>query len=138
MNKVIILGRLTREPELRYLQSGSAVCSCGIAHTKKFKNQMGEAKEKTCFVDFGIFGKRAEVFNQYLKKGSKVLLEGELNLEQWEDQNGGKRSKHTINVSDFTMLDSKPQHAPIENQQNQNYAQPPVIDVDEDNMEIPF
>ncbi len=106
-NKVILVGNLTRDPELRYLPSGSAVCNTAIATNRRFKKQDGSMGEEVCFIDISFFGRTAEIANQYLKRGSKVLVEGRLKLEQWSDQNGAKRSRHTITVDNMTMLDSK-------------------------------
>ena len=106
-NKVILVGNLTRDCELRYLPSGSAVCTTGIATNRKFKNQQGEQKEEVCFIDITFFGRTAEIANQYLSRGKKVLVEGRLKLDQWTDQNGGKRSKHSITADNLQMLDSK-------------------------------
>jgi single-strand DNA-binding protein len=108
-NKVILVGNLTRDPELRYLPSGSAVCNTGIATNRRFKTQSGEQKEEVCFIDITLFGRTAEIANQYLNKGKKVLIEGRLKLEQWTDQSGAKRSKHTVTVDTMQMLDGKNQ-----------------------------
>jgi single-strand DNA-binding protein len=106
-NRVIMLGNLTRDIELRYLQSGTAVASTAIATNRRFKNQMGEQQEEVCFVDITFFGRTAEIANQYLGRGRKVLIEGRLKLDQWTDQNGNKRSKHSIVVENLQMVDSK-------------------------------
>jgi single-strand DNA-binding protein len=106
-NKVILVGNLTRDCELRYLPSGSAVCASGIATNRKYKNQQGEQKEEVCFVDITFFGRTAEIANQYLGRGKKVLVEGRLKLDQWTDQSGGKRSKHSVTVDTLQMLDTK-------------------------------
>jgi len=105
-NKVIIVGNLVRDIELRYAQGGSGIASTGIATTRKFTSN-GEKKEEVLFVDITFFGRSAEVANQYLRKGSKVLVEGRLKLDQWTDQNGQKRSKHGVIVESMQMLDSK-------------------------------
>ena len=127
-NKVILLGNSTRDPELRYMPSGGAVCTTGIATNRKFKKQDGNASEEVCFIDITFFGRTAEVANQYLKRGSKILVEGRLKLDQWTDQNGGKRSKHSIQVERMQLMDS--------NSQNQQIPEQPQVDIDED--EIPF
>jgi single-strand DNA-binding protein len=131
-NKVILVGNLTRDIELRYSQSGTAIAKTAIATTRKFTTN-GEKKEEVCFVDITFFGRSGEVANQYLRKGSKILVEGRLNFEQWVDQNGGNRSKHSIIVETMQMLDSRadsqggqnsynaPAHA--QSQGNQNYGQ---------------
>ena len=106
-NKVIMVGNLTRDIELRYLPSGSAIAKSAIATSFKYKSSTGEQKDEVCFLDFNIFGRSAEVANQYLKKGSKVLLEGRLVFEQWTAQDGSTRSRHSLRVETMKMLDSK-------------------------------
>jgi single-strand DNA-binding protein len=106
-NKLVMVGNLTRDIELRYLPSGAAIAKSAIATSYKYKTQTGEQKDEVCFLDFNIFGRSAEVANQYLKKGSKVLLEGRLVLEQWTAQDGTNRSKHSLRVDTMKMLDSK-------------------------------
>jgi len=103
-NKVIMVGNLTRDIELRYLPTGSAVANTAIATNRKFKKQDGSQGEEVCFIDVTFFGRTAEIVNQYLRKGSKVLIEGRLKLDQWTDQNGGKRSKHSIVAESMQML----------------------------------
>ena len=108
-NKVILQGNLVRDWEVRYTQSGTAVASNGIAVSHKYKTQAGEQREETLFVDLTAFGRTGEIANQYTRKGSKVMVDGKLKLDQWEDKNGGgKRSKHTVTIETFQMLDSKP------------------------------
>ena len=87
-NKVIMVGNLTRDIELRYLPSGAAISKTAIATSYKCKMQTGEQKEEVCFLDINFFGRSAEIANQYLKKGSKVLVEGRLVFEQWISQAG--------------------------------------------------
>lgn len=108
-NKVILAGNATRDPQLSYLPSQTPVCQCGIAVNHKWKSQDGTQRDEALFVDFKIFGKQAETFNQYVTKGSPVLLEGRLQLEQWEAQDGTKRSKHVVNVQSFQFLGGKRQ-----------------------------
>ncbi|MDY0292511.1 MAG: single-stranded DNA-binding protein [Desulfuromonadaceae bacterium] len=165
-NKIILVGNLTREIELKYSRTGVAIAKTAIATSRKFTSN-GEKKEEVCFVDITFFARSAEVANQYLRKGSKILVEGRLNFEQWSDQNGQKRSKHSVIVETMQMLDSKGNsqggggyQAPLQNnnvqgykqggqQQQQSYQQAnaqsrqmpsidsvPEIDIDED--EIPF
>jgi single-strand DNA-binding protein len=106
-NKVIMVGNLTRDIELRYLPSGAAIAKSAIATSFKYKSATGEQKDEVCFLDFNIFGRSAEVANQYLRKGSKVLLEGRLVFEQWTAQDGSARSRHSLRVDSMKMLDSK-------------------------------
>ncbi len=106
-NKVILVGNLTRDIELRYLPNGTAVGSTGLATNRRYRNQMGEQKEEVCFIDITFFGRTAEIANQYLRRGSKVLVEGRLKFDQWSDQMGQKRSKHSVVVETLQMLDPK-------------------------------
>ena len=106
-NKVIMIGNLTRDIELKYIPSGAAVAKSAIATSHKYKTQTGEQKEEVCFLDFNVFGKQAEILNQYVRKGSKVMLEGRLVFEQWTAQDGSNRSRHSLRVENFKFLDSK-------------------------------
>ena len=93
-NKVILAGNLTRDPELRYTPKGTAIAKFGLAINRTWKNEAGETKEEVTFVDVDSFGRQAEVIAQYFKKGSPILVEGRLRLDQWDDkQTGQKRSK---------------------------------------------
>lgn len=114
-NKVVMVGNLTRDVELRYLPSGAAVARSAIATSFKYKTQTGEQKDEVCFIDFNMFGRSAEVANQYLKKGSKVLLEGRLVFEQWVDQQGQNRNRHSLRVDTMKMLDNKSDSSSYQN-----------------------
>ena len=131
-NKIILVGNLTRDIELRYAQSGTAIAKTAIATSRKFTSN-GEKKEEVCFVDITFFGRSGEIANQYLRKGSKILVEGRLNFEQWVDQNGQKRSKHSVIAETMQMLDSKgsnqgdgsqPAYQQPQQQQQQSYQAP--------------
>jgi len=111
-NRVILLGHLSKNIELRYTQSGHAIANTGMATTRKYKGADGQSKEDVLFIDVSFFGRTAEVANQYLHKGSKVLIEGRLKLEQWTAKDGTKRSKHKVDAEALKMLDSKPQSQP--------------------------
>lgn len=165
-NKVILVGNLTRDIEMRYSPSGTAIGNTAIAVTRKYSSQTGEKKEETCFIDITFFNRTAEIANQYLNKGSKVLIEGRLRFEQWTDQNGQNRSKHSVTVDNMEMLGSRVEgtqsgnyggnfsgdpyanQAPknrqnhqqnqAQNQQNFNEKELPSIDIDDDNSELPF
>jgi single-strand DNA-binding protein len=106
-NKVIMIGNLTRDIELKYLPNGSALAKGAIATSHRYKGQDGSQKEEVCFLDFTVFGKGGEILNQYVRKGSKVMLEGRLIFEQWQAQDGSNRSRHTLRVEEFKFLDSK-------------------------------
>jgi len=161
-NRVILVGNLTRDVEIRYTPSGSAIGKVGIATNRKFKAANGEQKEEVMFIDLTLFGRTAEIANQYLSKGRRVLVEGRLVLEQWTAQDGTKRSKHSVTVENLQMLDSRGDAAtsgaggygqqggygtPRQEQQPsrpapasapQQPAQPSVPEIDIDEEEIPF
>jgi single-strand DNA-binding protein len=106
-NKVILLGNLTRDPQLRYTPSQTAVVDFGIACNRKFRTQNGEDREEVVFVDCTAWGRQAEVINQYCTKGRPLFVEGRLKLDTWEDkQGGGKRSKMTVVIENFQLLGS--------------------------------
>ncbi|MCK5607812.1 single-stranded DNA-binding protein [Candidatus Pacearchaeota archaeon] len=106
VNQVILAGHISKEPVLEYLPSQTAVCNFALAINKKYTDSGGAKKEKVCFIDCAIFGKRAEAFHKYLKKGQPVLVTGELTYQQWESNDGQKRSKHEVTVKDFNFLGS--------------------------------
>ncbi len=122
-NKVILVGNLTRDIELRYSQSGMGIANTAIATSRKYTSN-GEKKEEVCFVDITFFARSAEIANQYLRKGSKILVEGRLNFDQWVDQNGQKRSKHSVVVETMQMLDSKGDNQGAANYNSAPQAQP--------------
>jgi len=165
-NKVILSGNLTRDIELKHTPSGLTIANTGIATNRKFKTQTGEQKEEVMFIDLTFFGRTAEIAHQYLRKGSRVMIDGRLVLQQWTAQDGSKRSKHSITVETLQMLrgeessmmqppktENRPAHTELS---GGSYAQPqpsnsgefnqpsppsqnrtiPEIDIDED--EIPF
>ncbi len=93
-NKVILMGNLTRDPELRFTQNNMAICKFGLAINRRFKDsQTGEWREEPTFVDVTIFGKRGEAFQKYHQKGKPAFIEGSLRLDSWQDQEGNNRSK---------------------------------------------
>ena len=101
MNRVILLGNLTRDPEVRYTGSGKAVCNIGMAVNERYKD-----RDETLFVDVTAWGKSAEACGRYLSKGAAVLVEGKMQLEQWETKEGAKRSKHVVVAHKVTFLTS--------------------------------
>lgn len=106
-NKVILIGNLTKNPELRYTPSGTPVASFGLAVNRKFR-QGEELKEEVCFVDIVVFGKTAEHCGQYLSKGSGVIVDGRLQQRRWETEDGQKRSKHEIVAQTVNFLPKRP------------------------------
>jgi single-strand DNA-binding protein len=150
-NKVILIGNLSRDVELRYTPSGTAIAKFGLATNRTYRDKTtNENKQEVMFIDVSVWGKAGENVNQYLKKGSKVLVEGRLTLSQWTDQNGQKRSKHEIMAESVKFLDTKKDNQ--QNNQGGSYQQPqqpqtqaqpqqpqnsvPEIDIDDE--DIPF
>ena len=105
-NRVMLMGNLTRNPELRYTPSGSAVADLGMAVNESFKNKSGETVEQTCFVDVVVWGRQAETASEYLQKGSPVFVEGRLQFDQWESSQGEKRSKLRVRAERVQFLSS--------------------------------
>lgn len=106
-NRVILLGNLTRDPELRYIPSGTAVTEIGLAVNDRYKNSSGEWVEEVTFVDVTLWARTAEVATEYLSKGSPVLIEGRLKLHTWENNEGQKRSKLRVTADRMQLLGSR-------------------------------
>lgn len=159
MNNIQILGTMTKEPELKYTGTGTAILSFSIAYNEKYKKQDGSYEDKAMFFDVTAFGKRAETINSYFRKGSRILINGSLDYQRWSDkQSGQNRSKVGIKLNDFDFIDKRDsqtnttqaQQQPTYEYQNaqgqqvtqqqyqarQQAQKPPSIDVYED--EIPF
>ena len=121
-NKVIRLGNLTRDPQLSYTPSQTAICQFGLAMNRKWKGADGAEKEETCFVDCVIFGKRAEVINKYFKKGEPIFVEGYLKFDSWVAQDGSKRTKLKVSVENFEFIGGQQKAAqePDEPQRHQD------------------
>ncbi|ARR04588.1 single-stranded DNA-binding protein [Campylobacter sp. RM12176] len=102
-NKVILTGNLSKDITLKS-NSNITIANTTIAVNRKFKNQNGDMSEEVLFIDITFFGRQAEIANQYLNKGSKVLIEGRLKYDTWKDQNGQNRSKHLVIVESMEML----------------------------------
>jgi single-strand DNA-binding protein len=106
-NKVILVGNLTRDPELRYTPKGLAIAKIGLAVNRVWRNEAGETKEEVTFVDVDVFGRTAENVGQYMRKGRPILIEGRLRLDQWDDkQTGQKRSKLGVVAETVQFLGS--------------------------------
>ncbi len=107
-NKVILIGNLTRDPELRYTPKGTAIAKIGLAINRSWRDANGELKEEVTFVDVDAFGKQAETLGNYMKKGRPIMVEGRLKLDTWEDkQTNQKRSKLGVVMEAFQFLDYK-------------------------------
>jgi single-strand DNA-binding protein len=106
-NKVILMGNLTRDPELRVTPGGLSICKFGLAVNRRFLDKSGEKREETTFVDIDAFGQQAETISKYMTKGSSILVEGRLKLDQWDDKNTGeKRSRLGVVVENFQFMGS--------------------------------
>lgn len=108
-NKVLLLGNLTRDPELRYTPKGMAIAVFGLAVNRVWTSESGERKEEVTFIDVTAFGRTAETLAQYCKKGNPIFIEGRLRLEQWDDkQTGQKRQKLSVVIESFQFLNAAP------------------------------
>jgi single-strand DNA-binding protein len=108
-NKVILLGNLTRDPEVRYTPKGSAVCDLGIAVNRSYTLDSGEKREEVTFVDVVLWSRLAEIAGEYLKKGRPIFIEGRLQLDTWDDkQSGQKRSKLRVIGETMQLLGGRP------------------------------
>lgn len=115
LNRVFLMGNLTRDPELRYVPSGTAVATFGLAMNRVYNTQSGEKKEEVCFMQIVTWGKRAELCGQYLSKGSLAFVEGRLQSRNWEDSSGQKRTTIEVIANSVQFLgrlkgQAKPQH----------------------------
>jgi len=111
-NRVILMGNMTRDPQLRYLPSNTAVCEFGLAVNRKWRDRDGNQKDEVCFVDISAFGRQAETINQYMTKGRPILVEGRLKLDSWTSQDGQKRSKHSVVVDTFQFVGGRDDRGP--------------------------
>lgn len=108
LNKVFLIGNLTRDPELRVTPKGTAICQFGLAVNRQFKDESGQTRDETTFVDIEAWGKQGELVSKYLTKGSPAMVEGRLKLDQWEDkQSGQKRSKLKVVLDNVQFLSSR-------------------------------
>jgi single-strand DNA-binding protein len=103
-NKVILLGNLTRDPETRVTANDLTICKMGLAVSRSFSTRDGERREETTFVDVDAFGRQAEVITKYLRKGSPIMIEGRLRLDQWETNDGQKRNKLCVVLENFQFV----------------------------------
>jgi single-strand DNA-binding protein len=128
-NRVIVMGNLTRDVEVRYLQSGMAVADVGLAVNDRRKNQAGEWVEETTFVDVTLWGRTAEVAGEYLSKGSPILVEGRLKLDSWESD-GQKRTKLKVVGEKMQMVGGRGGgggSSPNDQQSNSSYSEPAPV-----------
>ncbi|MDY5822619.1 MAG: single-stranded DNA-binding protein [Helicobacter sp.] len=139
MNKVILIGNLTKEVEIKQLTSGNIVGNMSLAVNRYFVRADGTKDNEVCYIDLVVYGKSAELCKQWLFKGSKICVEGRLMYQQWQTQSGEKRSKHVVSVEKVEFLNSKNDNTTSGNKNTQ--AMSPQIEAQIDlgqNDEIPF
>ncbi|MFN0204720.1 MAG: single-stranded DNA-binding protein [Planctomycetota bacterium] len=108
LNKVLLIGNLTRDPEVRQIPSGQSVCRLGLATNRRYKSQTGEMKEETTFVDVTVWGPRGENVARFFKKGEPIFIEGRLVLEEWTDKTSGqKRQRLSVTADDWQFVSGK-------------------------------
>ena len=125
LNKVMLIGNLTRDPELRYTPQGKAVVTLGLAVNRNFKSQGGEKKQDTCFINVVAWGQLAEICNQYLQKGRPVFVEGRLQSRTWQDQEGKNRSVIETVAENVQFLGARGQVSAQGSDQGSNMAAQP-------------
>jgi single-strand DNA-binding protein len=122
-NKIFLMGNLTRDPQLSYTPSQTAVVDFGLATNRRWTGQDGTQRQETCFIDCRAFGRQAENINKYLTKGRAVFIEGRLTFDSWTAQDGTKRSKHRVTVENFQFLPSTGEaSAPSREQSSDRYS----------------
>jgi single-strand DNA-binding protein len=129
MNLVVLMGNLTRDPELRRTPAGLAVADIGMAVSEKFKNKEGEEVQNTCFVDIVAWGKQAEACGQYLAKGSAVMVEGKLQLDQWQTAAGEKRYKLKVRATRVQFTGSPRRETEGKGTKGENQEEPAEVEV---------
>ena len=145
-NKVILMGNLTRDPEMRVTPNGHSICKLGLAVSRTFSTKDGERREETAFVDIDAFGKQAEVIAKYMRKGRPIMVEGRLKLDQWESNEGQKRSKLGVVLENFQFLGSRDDNQegyensspPERGQSNSADATPTAQNDDALDQDVPF
>jgi single-strand DNA-binding protein len=149
-NKVILLGNLTRDPEVRYTPKGSAVCDLGMAVNRQYTLDNGEKREEVTYVDIVLWARLAEIAGEYLKKGRPVFIEGRLQLDTWDDkQSGQKRSKLRVIGETMQLLGSRPSgggggggggadEQPVSQSAKPSAPPKPTAPAEPDDDEIPF
>lgn len=146
LNKVMLIGNLTRDPEQRFMPNGKAVAKFGLAINREWKTESGEKKQDVVFIDVDAFGKQAEVITQYVKKGHPLFVEGRLKLDQWEDKKTGQRvNKIGVVLESFQFLKSGEKQSgeqaerPAARQAESRTAEPAAAQSDDGGEdEVPF
>ena len=141
LNKVLLLGNVTRDPEVRYTPKGSAVCDLGIAVNRSYTTDSGEKREEVTFVDVTLWGRTAEVASEYLKKGRPVFIEGRLQMDSWDDkQTGQKRTRLRVVAENMQLLGGRPPGGAEATGESRQTSAPPKKSAgpEPDEDEIPF
>ena len=118
LNKVLLIGNLTRDPEVRMMSSGRPVCNFGLALNRNYKDAEGNKKEEVTFVDVECFGPRAEAVGRFFSKGRPIFVEGRLKLDQWETKEGDKRSAIRVVLDNFEFVDAGKSDGPTATDQS--------------------
>lgn len=126
LNKVLLIGNLTRDPDVKMLSSGRPVCNFGLALNRSYKDGDGNRKEEVTFVDVECYGPRAEAIGRFFTKGRSIFVEGRLKLDQWESKEGEKRSAIRVVLDNFEFVDSKQEAAVMGGQPMDNVAKKPA------------
>lgn len=139
-NKVILVGNLTRDPELRVTGTGLSICKIGLAVNRSYTSKEGESKDETTFVDVDVFGKQAEILGKYMQKGRPLMVEGRLKLDQWESNDGQKRSKLGVVLESFQFLGGRDDNVPRSTSASQSNTESTSNDSKEDSFDedVPF
>lgn len=137
-NRVVLIGNLTREPELRYTPNNTAVTDIGLAVNRNYQDGSGEWQEETTFVDVTVWGRQAENASQYLDKGNRLFLEGRLTFDQWENDAGENRSKLSVTAERLSFIDSAGEGEAQDSQGDSPDEILDDVDVDETEDDIPF
>lgn len=136
-NKVILIGNLTRDPELKHLPKGTAVCNFSMAVNRRWKTETGEDRDEVYFADCKAYGKQAEIISQYVKKGHPLMIEGRLTREEWDDKKTGeKKSATRIMIESFQFLKGRDEGAAPAPRASTAPSAAPKPDLDAD--DLPF
>ncbi len=132
LNKVLLIGNLTRDPDVRMMSNGRPVCNFGLALNRSYKDSEGNRKEEVTFVDVECYGPRAEAVGKFFTKGRAIFVEGRLKLDQWESKEGEKRSVIRVVLDNFEFVDSKQDNTPSQ----QYTSQPTSSNIQSDSSSI--
>jgi len=122
LNKVFLMGNLTRDPELRYTPSGTAVATLGLAVNREYRDKNGEIQKEVCYIDVDVWARQAELCSEHLRKGSPVHVEGRLQYDTWENPEGERRSKHKVRADRVQFLSRSTHHDSNDNSSEENYS----------------